>query len=166
MATHLENCPIIGTTNTTLPPSHPDIDFSQPGQRCPIVGATTDHHAHLLHKHPLVPIPADRRPSDASACPALKNRIVNSPHAREMDDSVCPIVGTATTVLPLDHPQLEGKEEEKECPITKAKVGHHKGKVTNHPDVSQAGEGRVCPVVHVHSKSEVGEELKKELPGA
>jgi len=140
------NCPVVGTTNTTLPPSHPDIDLSQPGQTCPVVGAKTDHH-HNLHKHPRVPIPADRDPSDASACPALTGRLVNEDKAKAMDDDVCPVVGTATTVLPPDHPKTEGKEDGAVCPVTKATVGHHKGKLHGHPDV--AGKDGVCPVAGV-----------------
>jgi hypothetical protein len=143
-----ENCPVVGTTNTTLPPSHPDIDLSQPGQTCPVVGATTDHHANL-HKHPAVPIPADRAPGDASACPVLNNSLVNEDKSRAMDDDVCPVVGTATTVLPPDHPVTEEQDDEAVCPVTKAKVGHHKGRLTGHPDVGAKGEGAVCPVTGV-----------------
>ncbi|KAL2021912.1 hypothetical protein VTK56DRAFT_6507 [Thermocarpiscus australiensis] len=148
MASAQMNCPVVGTTNSTLPPSHPDIDLSKPGQTCPVVGATTDHH-HNLHKHPRVPIPADRSPSDASACPVLTAKLVNEPKAKEMDDQVCPVVGTATTVLPPDHPSTEDKDDEAVCPVTKAKAGHHKGKVVGHPDVSHAREGAVCPVAGV-----------------
>ncbi|KAH8897868.1 hypothetical protein GQ53DRAFT_837631 [Thozetella sp. PMI_491] len=138
-------CPVVGTTNSTLPPSHPEIDLSKPGQTCPVVGASTDHH-HDMHKHPAVPIPDDRKPSDASACPALKN-LVDEPQSRAMDDAVCPVAGTATTVLPPDHPATDDKGDDAVCPVTKAKVGHHKGKVMGHPDVSAAGIGAVCPVV-------------------
>jgi hypothetical protein len=140
-------CPVVGTTNTTLPPSHPDIDLSKPGQTCPVVGASTDHHpASLLHKHPNVPIPAEAKsPTDASACPALK-KLVADPKSKAMDDELCPVVGTATTVLPPDHPSTDGKGDDAECPVTKARVGHHKGRVHGHPDVSSAG-GKVCPVV-------------------
>lgn len=149
MASTTPNCPVVGTTNTTLPPSHPDVDLSKPGQTCPIVGATTDHHHDVLHKHPEVPIPADRSAADASACPVLTGKLVNEQKSKAMDDGVCPVVGTATTVLPPDHPSTEGKEDEAECPVTKAKVGHHKGKLVGHPDVSGAGEGAVCPVAGV-----------------
>ena len=138
-------CPVVGTTNTTLPPSHPEIDLSKPGQTCPVVGAKTDHH-HNLHKHPSVPIPEDKAPTDAAACPALKN-LVDEPKSKEMDDKVCPVVGTVTTVLPPDHPSTLGKADDAECPVTKAKVGHHKDKVVGHPDVSGAQDGAVCPVV-------------------
>ncbi|KAL2136871.1 hypothetical protein VTI74DRAFT_597 [Chaetomium olivicolor] len=143
-----QNCPVVGTTNTTLPPSHPDVDLSKPGQKCPIVGATTDHHANL-HKHPKVPIPDDKSPADASACPVITGRLVNEQKSKEMDDQVCPVVGTATTVLPPDHPATENKDDDAVCPVTKAKVGHHKGKVQGHPDVNDAKEGAVCPVAGV-----------------
>ena len=138
-------CPVVGTTNSTLPPSHPDVDLSKPGQACPVVGATTDHHG-MLHKHPQVAIPDGKSPGDAAACPALR-RVVDEPKSREMDDEVCPVVGTATTVLPPDHPSTEGRDADAECPVTHAKVGHHAGKVQGHPDVSGAKEGAVCPVV-------------------
>jgi len=142
------NCPIVGTTNSTLPPSHPDIDLSKPGQTCPVVGARTDHH-HNLHQHPRVPIPADRSPGDALACPFVTSKLVNEPKSKEMDDEVCPVVGTATTILPPDHPATEGKPDDVECPITKAKVGHHKGRLHMHPDISHASPEAVCPVANV-----------------
>ncbi|KAJ4291310.1 hypothetical protein N0V88_006314 [Collariella sp. IMI 366227] len=143
-----KNCPVVGTTNTTLPPSHPDIDLSQPGQKCPVVGATTDHHANL-HKHPQVPIPDDRSAADASACPVITGRLVNEQKSKDMDDQVCPVVGTATTVLPPDHPETENKEDDAVCPVTKAKVGHHKGKLQGHPEVGDVKDGAVCPVAGV-----------------
>ncbi|EON96221.1 hypothetical protein UCRPA7_8283 [Phaeoacremonium minimum UCRPA7] len=138
-------CPVVGTTNSVLPPSHPDIDLSQPGQTCPVVGAKTDHH-HNLHKHPSVPIPADAAPGDAQKCPALRE-VVDEPKSKEMDDQVCPVVGPVTTILPPDHPSTSGKEDGAICPVTKAQVGHHKNKVAEHPDVSHAAPGAVCPVV-------------------
>lgn len=61
-------CPVVGTTNTVLPPSHPEVDLDKRGQTCPVVGATTDHH-HTLSTHPRVPIPKD---ADAEDYPALK----------------------------------------------------------------------------------------------
>lgn len=141
-------CPVVGTTNNILPPSHPDVDLSRPGQTCPVVGASSDHHANL-HKHPEVRIPDGKSPSDASACPALK-KVVQEPKSQEMDDQVCPVVGMATTVLPPDHPSTEGKGDDAECPVTKAKVGHHKGKLVGHPDVHDA-KG-VCPVAGIRAK--------------
>lgn len=137
-------CPVVGTTNATLPPSHPKVDLSQPGQTCPVVGASTDHH-HDLHTHPSVPIPAGASPSDAAQCPALK-AILNDKKSQEMDDQVCPVVGTATSVLPPYHPSVGHKGDDVECPVTKAKVGHHKSKVMAHPDVVQ-NKGKTCPVV-------------------
>lgn len=145
MTSDQPHCPVVGTTNSTLPPSHPDIDLSKPGQTCPVVGATTDHH-HNLHKHPSVAVPPDRSAHDALACPVLTGRVVNEPKSKEMDDQVCPVVGTATTVLPPDHPSTEGKADGAVCPVTRARVGHHKGRLVGHPDVSHAKEGAVCPV--------------------
>lgn len=141
----VQQCPVVGTINSTLPPSHPDVDLSKPGQTCPVVGAKTDHH-HNLHKHPNVSIPDGKSPGDASACPVLSGKIVNEPKSKEMDDEVCPVVGTATTVLPPDHPSTNDKGDDAECPVTKAKVGHHKGKLVGHPDLSHAAAGAVCPV--------------------
>ena len=146
--TTLGNCPVVGTTNTTLPPEHPKIDLSMPGQVCPKVGAKTEHH-HNLHQHPEVPIPAGASPADASACPFVTNKLVNEPKSKEMDDAVCPVVGTATTILPPDHPSTEDKSADAECPVTKAKVGHHAGKLHGHPDVSHAPKDAVCPVAGV-----------------
>lgn len=148
MASAPTHCPVVGTTNSTLPPSHPDVDLSKPGQTCPVVGATTDHHGNL-HKHPRVPLPADRSPSDASACPVLTGRVVNEQKSRDMDDGICPVVGTATTVLPPDHPDTRDKDDGAVCPVTKATVGHHRDRLAGHPDVSHAKEGAVCPVTGV-----------------
>jgi hypothetical protein len=148
MASVAGNCPVVGTTNTTLPPSHPDIDLSKPGQVCPKVGAKTEHH-HNLHQHPNVIIPEGREPTDACACPFVTNKLVNEPKSKAMDDEVCPVVGTATTILPPDHPATDGKGDDAECPVTKAKVGHHKGKLHGHPDVSHASKDAVCPVAGV-----------------
>ncbi len=134
-------CPVVGTTNTVLPPSHPDVDLSRSGQTCPVVGAKTDHH-HNLAKHPAVPISAD---SDASSCPALR-KAVDEPEAKKLDEQVCPVVGTVTTVLPPNHPSTESKPDSAECSVTHAKVGHHKGKVVSHPDVP-SGSAASCPVV-------------------
>jgi hypothetical protein len=63
-----------------------------------------------------------------------------------MDDAICPVVGTATTVLPPDHPSTADAKEDDICPVTKATVGHHKKKVQAHPSVQAAGEEAVCPV--------------------
>ncbi|KAI1198316.1 hypothetical protein F5X97DRAFT_299403 [Nemania serpens] len=144
-------CPVVGTTNSTLPLSHPDVDLSKPGQTCPVVGAKTEHHGNL-HKHPSVssnnnPITHSTGSSDAQACPVLKN-VVNEEKSQEMDDKVCPVVGPVTTVLPPDHPSTRGKADDAECPVTKAKVGHHKNKVVGHPAVTDTSA--VCPVTGAH----------------
>ncbi|KAI1818255.1 hypothetical protein GGS20DRAFT_348046 [Poronia punctata] len=138
-------CPVVGTTNSTLPPSHPSVDLSKPNQTCPVVGAKAEHHKNL-HQHPSVPVNATTHSTgsaDAQACPALKH-MVSETKSQEMDDKVCPVAGTVTTVLPPDHPNTQGKSDETECPVTKAKVGHHKDKVTAHPSTDHAS--RVCPV--------------------
>ncbi|KAI1342761.1 hypothetical protein F5Y15DRAFT_267896 [Xylariaceae sp. FL0016] len=142
-------CPVVGTTNTTLPPSHPEVDLSKGGQTCPVVGAKTEHHQNL-HKHPSMsgeqatsPTTPSVGSADAQACPALKG-VVNEAKSKEMDDKVCPVVGPVTTVLPPDHPSTAGKADGAECPVTKAKVGHHKDKVVVHPKVE--GADGVCPV--------------------
>ncbi|KAG4221630.1 hypothetical protein PC116_g29893, partial [Phytophthora cactorum] len=70
--------------------------------------------------------------------------VVNDPKSKEMDDQVCPVVGPVTTVLPPDHPSTTDKADGDVCPVTKAKVGHHKDKVVVHPQVE--GSAGVCPV--------------------
>jgi hypothetical protein len=108
--------------------------------QCPVVGATTDHH-HNLTSHPPVPTSS----TTATQCPILKNN-VNEPEAQKMDDALCPVVGTATTVLPPDHPDMLKASAEDVCPVTKATVGHHLNKVVTHPSVEGAEDGAVCPV--------------------
>ncbi|KAI0012120.1 hypothetical protein F4779DRAFT_569454 [Xylariaceae sp. FL0662B] len=141
-------CPVVGTTNSTLPPSHPDIDLSKSGQTCPVVGATTDHHHHL-HKHPSITASGTTihktvvGSPDADECPVLKS-VVNQAKSKEMDDRICPVVGPVTTVLPPDHPSTASMGDDAVCPVTKAKVGHHRDKVTPHPSVEYSAG--VCPV--------------------
>ncbi|KAI2638579.1 hypothetical protein GGS21DRAFT_508993 [Xylaria nigripes] len=142
-------CPVVGTTNSTLPPSHPGIDLSKPGQICPVVGAKTEHHR-SLHMHPSIPSNKPTTQStgsaDAQACPVLKS-IINEEKSKQMDDAVCPVAGPVTTVLPPDHPSTQGKADEAVCPVTKAKVGHHYDKVVAHPSLN-ATSG-ICPVTGV-----------------
>lgn len=140
-------CPVIGSTNDVLPPNHPDVDLTKDGQTCPVVGATTDHH-HNLHKHPSVPIPEPKSPL-ATECPALKNA-VQEPKSQAMDDAICPVVGTATTILPPDHPDTTKAKEGDVCPVTKASVEHHKEKVHTHPSLQAASDVAVCPVTGQH----------------
>ncbi|KAI1355508.1 hypothetical protein F5Y01DRAFT_270623 [Xylaria sp. FL0043] len=144
----VQACPVVGTTNNTLPPSHPDVDLSKAGQTCPVVGAKTEHHGNL-HKHPSVldnPKTQWTGSPDAQACPVLKS-VVNEEKSKEMDDVVCPVAGPVTAVLPPDHPSTQGKADDAECPVTKAKIGHHKDKVVVHPKVSDISG--VCPVTGV-----------------
>ncbi|KAH8712258.1 hypothetical protein GQ44DRAFT_776127 [Phaeosphaeriaceae sp. PMI808] len=133
-------CPVIGTTNDVLPPNHPEVDLSKDGQTCPVVGATSDHH-HNLTSHP----PVSASSAAATQCPVLKSN-VKEPSAQKMDDAVCPVVGTATTVLPPDHPDVLKASPGDACPVTKATVEHHATKVITHPSVDGAADGAVCPV--------------------
>ena len=112
-------CPVVGTTNTVLPPSHPEFNMDEPGLVCPVVGASTDHHKNLS-RHP--GLPSGQGSSDASACPALK-QAVKQPDAQAMDEALCPIVGTVSSVLPPDHPSMKGNKEGDVCPVTKATLG-------------------------------------------
>ncbi|KEF62392.1 uncharacterized protein A1O9_00364 [Exophiala aquamarina CBS 119918] len=144
MATKDEVCPIVGTTNTFLPPKHPDFDMNQPGLVCPVTKASTDHH-HNLHKHPGVFDNASDL-SNAEQCPAL-TKIVSRPEQQAMDEAICPVVGTVSSVLPPNHPPTENAKEGDVCPVTNAQLGHHKGKVHAHPSVANAAQGARCPVV-------------------
>jgi hypothetical protein len=139
-ATAQQVCPVVGTTNTVLPPSHPDFDMNTPGLVCPVTKATTDHH-HALHKHP--GITADTGLS-AEACPALKESI-NSPVNKKLDEGICPVVGPVSTILPPNHPPTDTGAER--CPVTNASLKHHLNKVHPHPKIENAPEGAVCPVV-------------------
>lgn len=146
-AAAVQVCPVVGTTNDVLPPTHPDVDLSKPGQTCPVVGAKTEHHSNLL-KHPSVPGASS---NNAEECPALQ-KIVSNPAEKAMDDGICPVVGTATSVLPPDHPSLNGKSDDATCPVVKAKVGDHKNTIHKHPSVENASKDAVCPVAGVKAQ--------------
>lgn len=64
---------------------------------------------------------------------------------KALDESICPIVGPVSTVLPPDHPTP--KDGDAVCPVTKASLKSHTGKVVAHPSVEEAPKGAVCPVV-------------------
>ncbi|KAI1827132.1 hypothetical protein F4861DRAFT_494163 [Xylaria intraflava] len=142
-------CPVVGTINSTLPPSHPNVDLSKPNQTCPVVGAKAEHHKNL-HHHPSIsgsqPTTQSTGSANAQACPALKN-VVSEAKSKQMDDDVCPVAGPVTTVLPPDHPSTQGKADEAACPVTKAKIGHHKSKVVAHPSLNAVSGA--CPVTGV-----------------
>ncbi|RDW68473.1 hypothetical protein BP5796_09130 [Coleophoma crateriformis] len=140
MAATEQVCPVVGTTNTILPPSHPDFDMDAEGLVCPVTNATTTHH-HILHKHPGLSSSTDM---NAQACPVLKETI-NSPENKKLDEGICPIVGPVSTILPPDHPPTDQGADV--CPVTKATLKHHTDKVHKHPNVAGAAEGAVCPVV-------------------
>ena len=105
--------------------------------------ATTDHH-HNLSKHP--GIPAGDSKEGADSCPALQ-KVVSRPEQQAMDEAICPVVGTVSSVLPPDHPSLASKNDSDICPVTNAKLGDHKDKIQQHPSVKDAAKGAVCPVV-------------------
>lgn len=140
-------CPVVGTTNTVLPPKHPNFDISQPGQVCPVTKATTDHH-HNLHKHPGIfnNDSASNDLSNAAACPAL-SKIVSLPDQQALDEAICPVVGAVSSVLPPNHPSTAEAGDNDVCPVTNARLGHHKDKVQPHPNLETAPKGAVCPVV-------------------
>ena len=137
-------CPVVGSTSSVLPLTHPDVDLDKPDQVCPVTNASTNHH-HNLTKHPSVPM-SNEQSVDASDCPALQS-IVNEPQNQKLDEKVCPVVGAVTTVLPPDHPSTANAKEGDVCPKTNATFAHHKGKVHEHPQVESAPAGAVCPVV-------------------
>lgn len=139
-------CPVVGTYASSLPLNHPPVNLSKRGQTCPVVGATTEHHVGLLHAHPPVDAPAGTNPGDATRCPAL-SKMVRETEAQKLDEAICPVAGTATTILPPGHPVPDEAKPDAMCPVTKATTKHHFGKVSVHPDVSAAPGGAVCPVV-------------------
>ena len=139
-----EVCPVVGTTNTVLPPNHPNFDANAPGQVCPVTKATTDHH-HNLHKHPGI-FDNNSDLSNAEQCPAL-TKIVSRPEQQDMDEAICPVVGTVSSVLPPDHPSTANAKDGDVCPVTNAQLGHHKDKVHTHPSIANAAAGAKCPVV-------------------
>jgi hypothetical protein len=138
-------CPVVGSAVTVLPPSHPSVDLDKDGLVCPVTKATTTHH-HNLSKHP--GIPAQEVKGSAEDCPALQ-KIVSRPEDKERDEAICPVIGAATSVLPPDHPSLEGKDDSAVCPKVGAKLGDHKDRVTRHPPVENASKDAVCPVAGV-----------------
>ena len=77
-------CPVVGTTNSVLPPSHPDVDLSKPGQTCPVVGAKTDHHT-SLHKHPSVAVPG------GATSAREVSRIVDQPRSSRASRHCCAV---------------------------------------------------------------------------
>ncbi len=42
-------CPVVGTSNTILPPNHPP---AKAGEVCPVTNATTEHHIGVVQQHP------------------------------------------------------------------------------------------------------------------
>lgn len=137
-------CPVVGTTTSVLPPTHPSVNFSDPEARCPITNAKVEHHDNnTIHNHPSASTPADPSEArDASACPALKNANAQS----SITDATCPVVGPVSAYLPPTHPHLTEKEAGAVCPVTNATLEHHKKKVHEHPSVEKDAPVAKCPV--------------------
>lgn len=56
------------------------------------------------------------------------------------------LVGPVSAVLPPSHPQLNEKDAGQVCPVTNAKLEHHKDKVAVHPPVPKGEGADDCPV--------------------
>ncbi|KJX99098.1 hypothetical protein TI39_contig374g00007 [Zymoseptoria brevis] len=136
-------CPVVGTTTNVLPPHHPAVS-SDPEAVCPVTNAKVKDHNTIVN-HPSAPhIPSDDSSAmDASSCPALKNANAGE----SVTDATCPVVGPVNAHLPPSHPALNEKDSGAVCPVTNAKLEHHKGKVANHPTVANDAAAKQCPVV-------------------
>lgn len=134
---------MVGTTTNVLPPNHPSISADAGEARCPVTNAKVEHHNNIIHDHPSGPtIPDDARAQDASACPALKN----ANKKESLTDATCPVVGPVNAHLPPSHPALTQQDAGAVCPVTNAKLEHHKGKVAEHKAVAQDASAAKCPV--------------------
>ena len=49
-------------------------------------------------------------------------------------------------MLPPSHPQLTEQEAGEVCPVTNARLEHHKGRVQLHPSVPGSADAQECPV--------------------
>jgi len=71
--------------------------------------------------------------------------------------TVCPVVGTTTSVLPPNHPTYSTTDPEARCPITNAKVGHH-DTIHTHPTSpttpKQAMDASACPALQNAEKAD------------
>ncbi|KAK5136423.1 hypothetical protein LTR08_003068 [Meristemomyces frigidus] len=69
--------------------------------------------------------------------------------------SVCPVVGTTTSVLPPNHPTYDHTNPKIRCPVTYAKVAHHGDSIIhNHPtsptipdDTHKSMDASSCPAL-------------------
>lgn len=84
----------------------------------------------------------DKDAMDASQCPALKGANASS----SVTDATCPVVGPVNAHLPPTHPHLPESEAGAVCPVTNAKLEHHKGKVHAHKSVAKDAPAAKCPV--------------------
>lgn len=135
MSTDQQTCPVTGSTVTTLPPDHPETNGSD--KPCPVTKATTAHHKDAIRRHPSVPATATQE-----ECPVL---------SKAKQENVCPIVGTATTSLPPNHPTTMTGDV---CPVTNAKLSDHAGVVKGHPAISSQASAKDCPVLSATSTSQ------------
>jgi len=136
-------CPVVGTTTNVLPPHHPAVS-ADPEARCPITNAKVEHHDTIVNHPSDGEIPSgDKQAMDASSCPALKNANTKE----SITDATCPVVGPVNAHLPPTHPELNEKDAGAICPVTNAKLEHHKGKVATHPKVANDAAAGKCPVV-------------------
>ncbi|TKX27578.1 hypothetical protein C1H76_0002 [Elsinoe australis] len=135
-------CPVVGTTTSVLPPSHPALS-DDPEARCPVTNAKVQHHNNIIHSHPSAPVSAEGADArDATKCPAFKN----ANNKETITDATCPVVGPVSAMLPPEHPALNEKEAGQICPVTNATLEHHKSKVHTHPAVPKDAAAQACPV--------------------
>lgn len=106
-----------------------------------MTNAKVEHHGNIVN-HPSASIPHDESAQDASACPALKNANTKS----SVTDATCPVVGPVNAHLPPTHPSLTERDAGAVCPVTNAKLEHHKGKVAEHVEVPKDASAQKCPV--------------------
>lgn len=121
-----------------------NVSTPDPEARCPITNAKVEHHDTIVN-HPSegVSVPeGDAQAMDASACPALKG----ANNKDSITDATCPVVGPVNAHLPPTHPALNEKDAGAICPVTNAKLEHHKGKVATHPKVANDAPAGKCPV--------------------
>lgn len=128
MTSSQHSCPVTGSTVTFLPPDHPATEGSQ--KACPVTNATLAHHQDTVRPHPTISASATE-----ADCPIL---------SKAKQENVCPVVGTATTVLPPNHPTtMQGDV----CPVTNAKLSDHAGVVKGHSAISAQSSAKDCPVL-------------------
>ncbi|CCG82080.1 Predicted protein [Taphrina deformans PYCC 5710] len=149
-------CPVVGTSVTALPPSHPTTTN---GDVCPVTKAKSSDHKGLVHAHPDISASAT-----AKDCPVLSSTTnqtttsavfaTTTPKGTTAGALVekCPITGSQVTTLPPDHPPTTDGEV---CPVTKATLTHHNGVVREHPPVAANATAKDCPVLQKAEEAKV-----------